>query len=305
MAEQKFDVAVIGEGITGLTAARHAARRGRRTATFEAMLFGGLIINVNELDGVPPELHGSGTDLASNVMMENSELGVVSNNETVTGIARDGDGYAIVTDNGRYHARSIVIASGARLKRLGIPGEAEFEHRGVSQCADCDGPMLQGSDAVVVGGGDSALQEALVLAGFCKQVHLVHRRTKFRARRDLVDAVAACPNIKPVWNTVIEEILGSDGVTGVRTRDVASGATAGIACSGFFAYVGLEPNIAFVPAAIERDAEGRIVTDAGFATALPGVFAAGAVRAGYSGMVADAIREGEAAAAAADARLNR
>ena len=305
MAEGRFDVVVIGEGITGLTAARYAARRGRVTATFEALLFGGLIINVNELDGVPPELHGSGTDLASNVMMENSELGVASNNEAVTAIARDGDAYAVVTDNGRYQARSIVIASGARLKRLGVPGEAELENRGVSQCADCDGPMLQGAAAVVVGGSDSALQEALVLAGFCKEVHLVHRGAKFRARQHLIDAVASRANIKPVFNTVVERVLGSDGVSGASTRNVSNGTTAEIPCMGFFAYVGLEPNSAFVPAEIKRDAEGRIVTDTHFATALAGVFAAGAVRAGYAGMITDAMREGESAAAAADAWLNR
>ena len=201
MPDSKFDIIVIGAGITGLTAAKHAAQSGLATASIEALLFGGLVININELDGEP---HGSGSELASNLMMEVSDLGVANLSETVTALACDGDSLSVVTDAGRHRARAVIIASGAQLKRLGIPGEAEFENRGVSQCADCDGPMYKDQDVVVVGGGDSALQEALVLAGFCKRVHLVHRGTKFRARRHLVDAVAARNNIHPVWNTVAE-----------------------------------------------------------------------------------------------------
>src|SRR3972149_994216 len=212
MPDSKFDVIVIGAGITGLTAAKCAVQTGLPTANIEALLFGGLVININELDGEP---HGSGTDLASNLMLEVSELGVANLSETVTTLARDGNFLTVRTDAGTHRARAVIIASGAKLKRLGIPGEAEFEHRGVSQCADCDGPMYKDEDVVVVGGGDSALQEALVLANFCKRVHVVHRGTQFRARRHLVDAVAARNNIQPLWNTVAEEVLGAEMVTGV------------------------------------------------------------------------------------------
>src|SRR6185295_19486458 len=137
------------------------------------------------------------TDLASNLMMEISDLGVENLSETVSAIARDGSGIKVTTDGGTHTARAVIIASGAKLKRLGIPGEAEFEYKGVSQCADCDGPMYKDEDVVVVGGGDSALQEALVLANYCKRVHLVHRGTKFRAQQHLIDAVAARGNIEP------------------------------------------------------------------------------------------------------------
>ena len=300
MPDSQFDVIVIGAGITGLTAARRAAQSGLAAASIETLLFGGLIININELDGEP---HGSGTELASNLMMEVSDLGVANIAETVTALARDGDSLSVATDASRHRARAVIIASGAQLRRLGIPGEAEFEHRGVSQCADCDGPMYKDEDVVVVGGGDSALQEALVLANFCKRVHLVHRGTQFRARRHLADAVAARNNIRPVWNTVAEEILGTEMVTRVRVRNVLDGATTEIPCTGLFAYIGLEPRCEFAPPEIQRDANGGLMTDASLQTAMTGVYAAGAVRAGYGGLLTHAIAEGDAAARALTAQL--
>jgi len=295
MSDSNFDVIVIGAGITGLTAAKHAVQQGLSTANIEALLFGGLVININELDG---EAHGSGTDLASNLMMEVGELGAANLSETVTALARDGNFLTATTDAGTHRARAVIIASGAKLKRLGIPGEAEFEHRGVSQCADCDGPMYKDEDVVVAGGGDSALQEALVLAHFCKRVHLVHRGTKFRARPHLIDAVAARNNIYPMWNTVAEEVLGVQMVTKVRVRNAGDGKTTEIPCSGFFAYIGLEPNCEFAPAEIQRDANRCLMTDHSLQTAMPGVFAAGAVRAGYGGLLTHAVAEGDLAAKA-------
>ena len=300
MPETKFDVIVIGAGITGLTAAKHTTQAGLSTASIEALLFGGLVININELDGEP---HGSGTDFASNLMAEISDLGVENLSETVTSLSREGGLVAVTTDAGTHRARAVIVASGARLKRVGIPGEAEFEHRGVSQCADCDGPMYQGEDVVVVGGGDSALQEALVLANFCKRVHLVHRGTRFRANQHLIDAVAARDNIQPVWNSVAQEVLGAQMVNKVKVRNVADNKTGEIPCSGFFAYIGLEPVCDFAPAEIARDAGGFLITDASLQTAMAGVYAAGAVRAGYGGMLTDAATEAQSAAATAVARL--
>lgn len=229
MSATRFDLIVIGTGIAGLAAAKVAAQKGLRTATAEQLLFGGLVVNINELDG---EIEGSGTDYASNLMMETSDLGVESLNETVSGISKSGDTITVTTDGGTHSARAVIIASGARLKRLGVPGEAEFEHRGVSQCADCDGPMYQGEDVVVVGGGDSALQEALVLAHFCKRVHLVHRGGKFSARQSYIDAVAAQPVIETHWNTVVEAIEGDDMVRKVRLN--SGGTSSELATSGFF-----------------------------------------------------------------------
>ena len=302
MADTTYDVIVIGAGITGLTAAKYAVQRGLKTANIEALMFGGLVVNINELDGDTP---GSGTDLASNLMMEISDLGVENLSETVTAIAREGKELSVTTDAGTHRARAVIVASGAKLRRLGIPGETEFEYKGVSQCADCDGPMYKDEEVVVVGGGDSALQEALVLAEFCKRVHLVHRGAKFDARQHLVDAVAAHANIVPVWNSVADAILGSAMVEKVRVRNAATNAANDIPVAGFFAYIGLQPVCDFVPAEAARDDVGCLVTDASLQTKIPGLFAAGAVRAGYGGMLTHAIADGETAAKAVAAQIGR
>jgi thioredoxin reductase (NADPH) len=297
-----YDLIVIGEGISGLTCAHDAARAGLKVATLESNLFGGLVLNVNELDGVPGA--ESGTNFASELMQSCAESGVTSIQEEVTAINPRGQGYEVVTSGGMHGARAVVIASGARLKKLGAAGEQDFEGRGVSWCADCDAPMFQNEDVVVVGGGDSALQEALVLANFCKSVRVATRGEKLRAQKHLADKVAANPKISIMPRTTVDAVLGSKMVEKIRLKSTADGKTEEIAAVGVFAYIGLEPNSGFAPNGIARDAGGHVVTNKDYETALPGVWAIGAVRAGYSGLLRDATMEAKQVAKAVRERLD-
>jgi len=293
---QHLDVLVIGCGIAGLTAARECLRNNMATATLESFFPGGLVLNVNHLDG---EIQGSGMDLATQLMTEIGDLGGRNISGAACSMRADDEGVVVSSESEEIRTRSVIVASGAKIKRLGIPGEAEFEGQGVSQCADCDGPLFQGQDVVVVGGGDSALQEALALSHYAGHVHLLHRGSRFRARANYVDAVTTTPNITVHLRTVAEAVVGSRGVEAVRTKELDTDKIDDIACTGFFAYVGLEPVCGFVPDSAERDANGFLVTDASMRTTVPGVYAAGAVRSGHGGLLSHAVADGIAAASSA------
>lgn len=292
-----FDVAVIGGGLAGLTAAHHAALRGLSVLSLdEGGHMGGLVMNVGAIDGYPAMGTVAGAELAAAQLEAILELGVEIAPETVTGLSADGAVKTITAEGGAHQARAVILASGAKLKTLGVSGEAALVGRGVSQCADCDAGFFTDQRVVVVGGGDSALQEALHLAGYASEIVVVTHGDGLRARQSYVTRASENPKFFFRWNTEVTEILGSDGVEGVRLKE-AGGATEDLACQGVFIFVGLAPNAGYLPEAIERDAAGFVVTDPGFRTSVPGVYAVGAVRAGFSGQLASAA--GEAASVVA------
>jgi thioredoxin reductase (NADPH) len=297
MAANSYDVVVIGSGIAGLTATKHLlqSRPGLKVANFEAEMFGGLVLNINELDG---SVEGSGAELASGLSTEALDLGVEMLSESVTTVVGGGQSWTVITGEAEHRARVVIVASGARFRKLGVPGENEFEHRGISHCADCDGAMFAGKDVVVAGGGDSALQEARILADVCRTVYLVNRADRFTAKPDLVAAIEGRGNVVVRHRCEVAAIRGGANVEKVEIRSLADNAPGEIGCSGVFGFIGLVPATDFLPSDIARDDARALVTDASLSAA-PRLFAAGAVRSGYGGMLEHAIAEGKLAAASA------
>lgn len=296
--DDPYDVVVIGGGLAGLTAARHAAQRGFSVASLdEGGHMGGLVMNVSRIDGYPSEDQVSGVELAAAQLEALLELGVEIIPEGVSGLALDDGVKTVTTDGGSFTARALVLATGARLKSLGVPGEAALFGRGVSQCADCDAGFFVGQNVVVVGGGDSALQEALHLTDYVEGITLITRGESLRARSEYVSQITANPKVKLSLSTEVLEILGSDDVTGIRVVSTGGGESQDIACSGVFVFVGVEPNVGYLPGSISRNPAGCVITDANYQTSVPGIYAVGAIRAGYSGQLVDAIEEAGSAVA--------
>jgi thioredoxin reductase (NADPH) len=294
-----WDVVVVGGGIGGLTAAWYTARRGLPTAVLEAQgLLGGQVATVNALDDWPATGEVSGVELAAEMAEKLRNNAVEIKHEAVTEVRRSGDTglFLVRTEERTLRTRRVIAASGAKLRMLDVPSADALIGKGISQCAHCDGFFFKGQDVLVVGGGDSALQEALVLAPLARSVTIVVR-SRLRAKRAYVERAASAANVRWVWNSEVDAVLGNGALDGIRLRNVKSGAVSEVPCTGLFPFIGVEPNTGYLPSALRRDETGRILTDERMRTAEPSIFAIGAVRSGFSGELTGAA--GEAAIAAA------
>jgi thioredoxin reductase (NADPH) len=301
---EDYEVIVAGGGIGGLTAALHAARAGRSTLVLGGNAPGGLLLSIEKIEGVPGFPEGvPGYDLCPMLQEQAEEAGAEVRMQELAGIEPTDDGWRATTDDGELQARAVILAMGARLKHLGVPGEERLQGRGVSHCASCDAPLLRDRTVGVIGGGDSALQESLTLADQVAEVIVLHRGDELDAQATYRQRAEEHPKITVRYRTVVEEILGDDKVAGVRARDLATDSAEELELAGVFVYVGLQPNSELVQDRLELDADQRIATDAAMRTELPGLFAAGYVRRGSLGQAAISAGDGANAAKTADRYL--
>ncbi len=278
--KQVYDVAIIGGGPAGLTAAIYAARDRLSTIIIERGAAGGNIINAEEVDNYPGFPDGiSGFELSSKMHAQAIKHGAELLSADVTGIKTEGDLKIVSLTDSEMMSRAVIITSGSERVKLGAPGEKELTGRGVSYCATCDGPFFKGKSVAVIGGGDAALYEALHLTKFAHNLSIIHRRDKFRATKAVQEKVMAQKNIDIIWDTIVEAFEGEDKIQQLRLKNLKSDSSSNLKVDGVFVAAGLKPNTGFLNGLVELDNQGSIIVDERLGTSIPGVFAAGDVRA--------------------------
>ncbi|GEN49546.1 thioredoxin-disulfide reductase [Alkalibacterium pelagium] len=297
--KQVYDVIVIGAGPGGLTAALYASRSNLSTLILEKGIPGGQMNNTAEIENYSGFSSIMGPDLSMKMYEGAKQFGAEHVYGDVKEIIDHTTEKELVVSNKSYFAKSVIIATGAEHKKLGVPGEAEYNGKGVSYCAVCDGAFFRDKHVVVVGGGDSAVEEGTYLTQFASKVTIVHRRDELRAQKILQDRAFKNDKIDFIWDSVVEEIEGDDKVTGVQLKNVRTGDVSTLAAEGVFIYIGLLPNSdSFTNLPITNE-EGWIETDSQMMTAVPGIFAIGDVRDTVLRQVATAVGDGSVAGNAA------
>ncbi|MDW7652429.1 MAG: thioredoxin-disulfide reductase [Bacillota bacterium] len=295
-----YDLVVIGAGPAGLTAAIYASRSRMSVLVIEEMLSGGQIATTDKMENYPGFPEGVG-GLEFGQLLEDQarKFGAEMALATVETVSMHGDIKEVHTTEGVFRGRTLLIATGTRWRPLNVPGEAELKGKGVSYCVTCDGSFFQDREVMVVGGGDSALEEALVMTKFASKVYLVHRRDEFRAISILQERIRANPKIELVLNTVVEKINGTINVESVTLYDKAQNKTWDVRVDGIFLYVGLLPNTEFLHRDLDVNEQGYILTNEAMETSIPGVFAAGDLRDKVLRQVVTAVADGAVAAISA------
>lgn len=292
--QEVYDLAIIGAGPAGLTAALYAARAGLSTALFERLSPGGQCAQTEHLENYPGYTRStSGFELSMDMYDQALSFGAKAIMEDVTSVDFSAEPNKLVTPFNTYFARTVIVATGAVASQLGLPREDELRGRGVSYCATCDGNFFRGRDVVVVGGGDTAAADAIYLSRICNKVHLVHRRDTLRATAIYHQRLRELGNLEFVWDSEVVNYLAEDGkVGGVRVRSTKDGSERDIACAAVFIAIGMRPNTEFLEGALPLDETGYIIADERGATQVQGVFAAGDVRTKVLRQAVTAVSDG-------------
>ena len=302
MAENEvYDLVIVGGGPGGLSAGIYAMRAALKTVLIEKGLPGGQINLTESVENYPGFENISGFDLSQKFLQHAKSYGLEVRQEEVAAVEPGLEFHSVRLANGELlNTQAVILATGGSPRKLGVPGELEYYGKGVSYCATCDGFFFRDKTVVVVGGGDTALEEALYLAKITRQVYLAHRRDAFRASRILQQRVLAEGKIDVLWNTVVTEIKANDqGVHAVALQDTQTGASRELATDGVFIFIGFVPNNQLVPAGIRMDHDGYVETDEKCETNLPGIFVIGDLRQKYAKQIVLAAADGCTAALAA------
>ena len=296
-----YDVAIIGGGPAGLSAAIYAARGGLKTVLFEKALIGGQIVVTAEVENYPGfEQNVTGFDIIEKMQQQAERFGTDIKLEEVKAIGLEGLCKIIETSNGTYKVQSVIMATGAHPRKLAVPGEEKFTGRGVSYCATCDGALYRNKIVAVVGGGDSAVEEAIFLTKFAKKVYVIHRRNELRAVKIVQDRAFKNEKMEFVLDTVVQAIEGKDFVEKLVIFNKKTNNVSELEVDGVFIYVGIIPSSDLVKSRVEFDPQGFIITDDSMHTELPGVYAAGDVTHKVLRQVVTACSDGATAAFAAE-----
>ena len=294
-----YDVIILGAGIAGMTAAIYARRANKTVLVIEGKVPGGQIVNATDVRNWPGEERIAGEELSQKIYHQMNNFGAKMRYEVVTGVEKDGDLFEVTTDEGIYQGRSVIIATGSRDKELGVPGEKELVGHGVSYCVTCDGELYKGQDVAVVGGGNTAMYDALYLANLAQKVYLVHRRPQFRADAALVDQAQKLKNVELLLGQTPERIIGESEVEGLMLKNET------LLVKAVFVAVGRTPETEAVQGLVDLDKNGYIVAGEDCCTSVPGVFAAGDCRIKQVRQLVTAAGDGAVAAGAAVEYLNQ
>jgi thioredoxin reductase (NADPH) len=296
------EVIIVGSGPAGWSAAIYTARAHLRPLLITGNELGGQVAITTEVENYPGFPEGlTGPELVERMRAQAEKFGAAIEIDYVTEIDVDGPPFGVKTASGRsYRAKSLIVATGASPRKLGVPSEDRLTGRGVSYCATCDGFFFRGKELVVVGGGDSALEEALFLTKFATRIRIVHRRDQLRAGAILQRRATANPKIEFIWNTVVTSITGENKVESVTLRNLKTGAVTEQATDGVFVYVGHLPNNQLFAGKLAMDDEGYLITDKLMRTSVPGIFAGGEIQDRRFRQVATSVGQGVAAAMEAE-----